>query len=97
MNNTEKEVLLTERNGRHTLVLQVLQRLRRKIMPTISLKVNDEDAKLIRDYATINNISLSEFIRETILDRIEDEMEMSETFTRELLLALSCDNKNFFS
>ena len=56
-------------------------------MPTISLKVNDEDAKLIRDYATINNISLSEFIRETILDRIEDEMEMSETFTRELLQA----------
>ena len=87
MSKTEIEVLLTERNRRHTLVLQVIQHLRRKLMTTISLKVNDEDAKLIRDYATINNISLSEFIRETILDRIEDEMEMSETFTRELLQA----------
>lgn len=87
MSKPEIEVLLTESNRRHTLVLQVIRYLRRKLMTTISLKVNDEDAKLIRDYATINNISLSEFIRETILDRIEDEMEMSETFTRELLQA----------
>lgn len=56
-------------------------------MKTISLKMTDEDAKLIHDYAAMNNLSLSEFIRETILDRIEDEMEISETFAKELLQA----------
>lgn len=54
-------------------------------MKTISLKMTEEDAKLIHDYAAMNNLSLSEFIRETILDRIEDEMELSETFAKELL------------
>lgn len=50
-------------------------------------KMTNEDAKLIHDYAAMNNLSLSEFIRETVLDRIEDEMEMSETFAMELLQA----------
>ncbi len=35
----------------------------------------------------MNNLSLSEFIRETVLDRIEDELEISETFATELLQA----------
>lgn len=50
-------------------------------------KMINEDAKLIHDYAAMNNLSLSEFIRETVLDRIEDEMEISETFAMELLQA----------
>lgn len=50
-------------------------------------KMTNEDAKLIHDYAAMNNLSLSEFIRETVLDRIEEEMEMSETFAMELLQA----------
>lgn len=62
-------------------------------MTTISLKVNDEDAKLIREYAASNGLSLSEFVRETLLERIEDEMEMSESFTKELLKARE-DAKN---
>ncbi|WP_019893783.1 type II toxin-antitoxin system RelB family antitoxin [Allobaculum stercoricanis] len=56
-------------------------------MKTISLKITDEDAKLIHDYVAMNNLSLSEFIRETVLDRIEDELEISETFATELLQA----------
>lgn len=56
-------------------------------MKTISLKITDEDAKLIHDYVAMYNLSLSEFIRETVLDRIEDELEISETFATELLQA----------
>ena len=56
-------------------------------MKTISLKITDEDAKLIHDYVAMSNLSLSEFIRETVLDRIEDELEISETFATELLQA----------
>lgn len=56
-------------------------------MKTISLKITDEDAKLIHDYVAMNNLSPSEFIRETVLDRIEDELEISETFATELLQA----------
>lgn len=47
-------------------------------MTTISFKVNDEDAKLIREYAKINGLSLSKFILETILDRIEDDLALDE-------------------
>ena len=53
-------------------------------MATINLGINDEDAKLIRDYATKHNLNVSEFICETVLDRIEEEIEMSETFIKQL-------------
>lgn len=49
-------------------------------MPTISLRLDDEDYKMIQDYATTNNISLSSFIRETIMDRIEDELKIDEKY-----------------
>ena len=56
-------------------------------MTTISLRINDEDRKLIHDYVKLNNLNLSEFMRNTILEKIEDEMEMSEEFVKELLKA----------
>lgn len=44
-------------------------------MSTISLRVPEQELSLFRDYAKINNCSLSEIIRNTMLERIEDEFD----------------------
>lgn len=43
---------------------------------TISLRLPDEDSMLIKKYAELNKISVSELIRQTILERIEDEYDL---------------------
>lgn len=43
---------------------------------TISVRLNDKDSELIRNYAKINNISVSELVRESILEKIEDEYDL---------------------
>lgn len=43
---------------------------------TISVRLNEEDGKLIKAYAEMNNISLSELIRKAILEKIEDEYDL---------------------
>ena len=47
-------------------------------MPTISLRLNDEDAKLVQEYVAVNDLNLSSFVRELILDKIEDELALDE-------------------
>lgn len=49
-------------------------------MATISLRLDEKDYKTLQDYATTNNLSLSSFIRETVMDRIEDELKMDEKY-----------------
>ena len=43
---------------------------------TVSVRLNEEDGKLIKAYAEMNNISLSELIRKSILEKIEDEYDL---------------------
>lgn len=43
---------------------------------TISLRLNDDDTKLIRAYAEMNGITLSELFRRSVMDRIEDEYDL---------------------
>ena len=43
---------------------------------TISLRLSDEDAKLIKDYAKINNMSVSDLIRKAVIEKIEDEIDL---------------------
>lgn len=43
---------------------------------TISVRLNDEDTKLIKAYADINNISISDLIRNAVLEKIEDEYDL---------------------
>ena len=43
---------------------------------TISLRLNDEDSTLIKKYAEINKISVSELIRQSVNERIEDEYDL---------------------
>lgn len=48
-------------------------------MATISLRVNDADYNLIQEYVSVNCINLSAFIRETVIDRIEQDLNLDET------------------
>ena len=43
---------------------------------TISLRLNDRDSKLIKKYAEINHISMSELIRQAVMERIENEYDL---------------------
>lgn len=43
---------------------------------TISVRLNEEDTKLIKAYADMNNVSLSDLVRNAILEKIEDEYDL---------------------
>lgn len=47
-------------------------------MATITLRVNEQENKFIKDYVKINNYNLSSFIRDVVLDRIEDDLKVDE-------------------
>ncbi len=47
-------------------------------MSTISLRVSEEESKLIREYVSANQLNLSSFIRELVLDRIEEDLSLDE-------------------
>lgn len=43
---------------------------------TISLRLSDEDSKLIKDYAQINNMSVSDLVRQAVIEKIENEIDL---------------------
>ena len=43
---------------------------------TISVRLNEKDTELIKASAKINNISLSDLIRNAVLEKIEDEYDL---------------------
>ena len=43
---------------------------------TISVRLNEKDTELIKTYASINNISLSDLIRNAVLEKIENECDL---------------------
>ncbi|MGL6064654.1 MAG: type II toxin-antitoxin system RelB family antitoxin [Fusobacteriaceae bacterium] len=45
-------------------------------MSTVSLRLDDRDDKLVREYAKLNNLSISEFIRKVVIEKIEDEIDI---------------------
>ncbi len=50
---------------------------------TISLRLNDDDSLLIKKYAEINNMTVSELVRQSVLERIEKEYDL-ELFNKAL-------------
>lgn len=44
---------------------------------TISLRLNDADTALIKKYAELRNMTVSELIRQTIMERIEEEFDLA--------------------
>lgn len=45
-------------------------------MSTVSLRLNDKDDTLIRKFAELHNMDLSSFIRQAVLEKIEDEYDL---------------------
>ncbi len=43
---------------------------------TISVRLNEEDTKLIKAYAELNKMTISELIRNAIMEKIEDEYDL---------------------
>jgi uncharacterized protein (DUF1778 family) len=43
----------------------------------MTMRVDDEDAAVIRRYAKFQNKSISDFIRDAVLERIEDEEDLA--------------------
>ena len=43
---------------------------------TISLRLNDSDSALFRRYAEINGLTVSELVRQSVMERIEDECDL---------------------
>ena len=43
---------------------------------TITLRMSDEDTRLIKDYARLHGTTVSEFMRKAALERIEDELDI---------------------
>lgn len=45
-------------------------------MTSISLRVDDQEEKLIKEYAKAKNINVSALIRMSILEKIEDDIDL---------------------
>ena len=45
------------------------------IITTISLRLNDSDFTLFKKYAQMHNVSISELVRRSVLEKIEDEYD----------------------
>ena len=43
---------------------------------TISLRLKEDEALLFKDYARVNGMTLSELVRQSVMDRIEDEYDL---------------------
>jgi len=46
-------------------------------MGIIQARVSEQEVTLIQQYAETNNVSVSTLIRESILDKIEDEIDLN--------------------
>ncbi len=42
----------------------------------ISLRLNEEDTILIKNYAALHNISVSDLFRQAVMEKIEDEYDL---------------------
>ncbi len=47
-------------------------------MPVVSVRINEEEAKLFKSYAKLHGISLSEAYKRALLEKIEDEFDLEE-------------------
>ena len=58
----------------NTIVLH--QKKGSDLMSTISLRVPEEELRIFKSYAQLNNWSLSDAIRKTMIEKIEDEFDL---------------------
>ncbi len=43
---------------------------------TISLRISDDEGQLMKQYAEMKGLTISELVRRTVLERIEDELDL---------------------
>ena len=43
---------------------------------TISLRLSDEESVMIKKYAEMNGLTISELVRQSVFERIEDEYDL---------------------
>lgn len=46
-------------------------------MPILTVRVTDEELAVIKNYAKINNCTISDFVRKTMLEKIESEFDLN--------------------
>ena len=44
---------------------------------TISIRLNEQDSELIKKYAEMNGLTVSDLVRRSVLERIEDEYDLA--------------------
>ena len=50
---------------------------RGKTHMALSIRLNKEDSDLIREYAKVKNMSISELVRSAVIEKIEDEIDLA--------------------
>lgn len=55
----------------------------RSVFMTFSLRLSDEDSLLVKKYAEIHSMTVSDLIRQSVLERIENEYDL-EAFNKAL-------------
>ena len=46
-------------------------------MSVFSLRLNEQEEKIIKDYAKLNNITVSELFRSAVLEKIEADIDLT--------------------
>ncbi len=59
----------------------------------LSVRMNKEDTELSKKYAEIKGLSLSELVRQSVLERIEDEFDL--TLYATALAAFNADPETY--
>ena len=60
---------------------------------SISLRLSKEDTILIKSYAALHNVSISELFRQAVMEKIEDEYDFQ--FYEKAMKAYNKDPKTF--
>ena len=45
-------------------------------MTTLTLRINDNDSKLIKNYIEVHGLTISDFARQAIIEKIEDDYDL---------------------
>ncbi|MDO4183553.1 MAG: DUF6290 family protein [Coriobacteriia bacterium] len=61
-------------------------------MTTMTLRMDDADAEVVRKYAAFQGVSISDFLRDAVFEKIEDSQDLAD-----LRAAIAADDGQRFS
>lgn len=61
-------------------------------MTTMTLRMDDADAEVVRKYAAFEGVSISDFLRDAVFEKIEDSQDLAD-----LRAAVAADDGTRFS